>query len=141
MEKIHKNAMFKYLLVLCLSVTLLLSQTEVLHMHLEHDDHSASDSAHNVGVHPQSTVHDFYLTNHHDEHQSDHSAVAIDVSTDKLAKKTSLPDALVIVVLFAIFALASPLLRHVSRRRSGRIPFTYYYYLLQPPLRAPPILK
>jgi len=142
MEKTHKNAMFKYLLVLCLSITLLLSQAEGLHMHLEHDDHSmSSDSAHNVGVHPQSTVHDFDLTNHHDEHQSDHSAVAIDVSTDKLAKKTNLLDPLVIVVLFAIFFLASPLLRSVGRRRSGRISFISCYYLLQPPLRAPPFLK
>lgn len=142
MEKIHKNMMFKYLLVLCLSVTLLLSQAEDLHVHLEHDDHSvASDSAHNVSAHPQSTAHDFDLTNHHDEYQSDHSAVAIDVSTDKLAKKINSFDPLVIVVLFAIFFLASPLLRSVGRQRSGRTSFTSCYYLLQPPLRAPPFLK
>ncbi len=130
------------MLVLCLSVTLLLSQVVGLHMHLEHDGHSmSSESAHIVGVHPQSTVHDFDLTNHHGEHQSDHSAVAIDVNTDKLVKKTSLLGPLGIVLLFVILFLANPRLRRLRRQWSGRTSFTSCYYLLQPPLRAPPTLK
>lgn len=111
-------------------------------MHLEHDDHSmSSEPAHIVGVHPQSTVHDFNLTNHHGEHQGDHSAVAIDVSTDKLAKKTNLLDPLSIVLLFIILFLTSPSLRRLSRQKLCRIFFTSSYYLLKPPLRAPPFLK
>ncbi len=145
MGKIRNNSMFNYLLVLCISVMLLLSQAEGFHMHLEHDDHSMSSepalNVHVVGVHPQSTVHDFDLTNHHDKNQSDHSAAAIDVSTDKLAKKISSLDPLGIVLLFAILFLVSPRLRRLCRHRSGRISFISCYYLLQPPLRAPPFLK
>ncbi len=138
MAKIHNNSTFKYLLVLCLSFTLLLSQADRLHMHLVHDDHSVS-SGHIIGVHPESTLHDFDLTNHHGEHQDNHSAVAIDISIDQLAKKANLLDLLAIALLFIVLFLITPRLRRVSKQKLCKVPVSSCYYLLQPPLRAPPV--
>jgi hypothetical protein len=137
MEKNHNHSKFKYLLILCISISLLLSQADRLHMHLEHDDHSMS-SGHIVGVHPESTVHDFGLTSHHGEHQDNHSAVAIDVSADKLPKKTNSLDPLSLILLFIVFFLTIPRLKRVTRQKLCKISFISCCYLLQPPLRAPP---
>ncbi len=143
MEKVHNNSMFKYLLVLCLSFTLLLSQVDRWHMHLEHDDHAVSSGhdfdAHIVAAHPESTLHDFGLTNHHDGHQDNHSAVAVDVSTDKLLMRTNLLNSLVLIIFFMMLFQITPRLRNVSRWTLCNIPITSCYYLLRPPLRAPPI--
>jgi len=145
MEKVHNNSMFKYLLVLCISITLLLSQVDRLHMHIEHDDHSMSSghafNAHIVGIHPESTLHDFDLTNHHGEHQNNHSAVAIDVSADKLPKKTNLLDPLVLALLFIVLFLTVHRLRRVTRQKLCKISFTSCYCSIQPPLRAPPLIE
>ena len=138
MEKVHNNSMFKYLLVLCLSITLLLSQADRLHMHLEHDDHATS-SGHIPGAHPESTSHDLALTSHHGEHQDTHSAVAIDVSVDKLPNKINSLSSLALALLFTVLFLTIPRLRRVPRQKIYKIPFACCYYLLQPPLRAPPI--
>lgn len=130
MGKVHKKSIFKYLLILCLSVTLLLSQAEGVHMHLEHSMSSGAVlNVHVVGVHPKLTVHDFDLTNHHGKHQDNHSAVAIDVGTDKLVNKTNLLDPLAIVLLFIILFLATPRPRRVTRQKLCRISVTSCYYL------------
>jgi len=141
MEKTRNNSIFKILLVLCLSFTLLLSQTGRLHMHLEHNDHTetsaAAFNAHVVDIHPELTLHDFELTNHHNGYQHSHSTIAVDVSTDKLLKKINLLDPLVLILLFIGFFLYLPRLRSVGRQTPGNIFFSRCYYLLQPPLRRP----
>ncbi len=138
MGKNHINLMFKYILVLCLSITLLLSQANRLHIHLTHDDHSMS-SGHMIGAHPESTLHDSGVTNGHGEHQDKHSAITVDVSADKLFKKTSLLDPLILIQLLALLFLSIPRPRSMHRPTLYKILFTSSYYLLQPPLRAPPI--
>ncbi len=130
----HNNPIFKYLLLLCLSITLLLAQTDKLHMHFEHDDHSGS-AAHVIGVHSESTLHDFDLTNHHD----DHSTVAVDMSPDTLLKNTGLLNPLVIILLVLGFFLCISRRTRVSRQKIYKILFPPCYYLFQPPLRAPPV--
>ncbi len=134
----HNNSVFKYLLVFCLSIALLLAQTGKLHMHLEHDDHSGS-SAHVVGVHPESTLHDFDLTNHHDGHPADHSADAVDVSPDKLLKNITYLNPFVVILLFMGLFLRIPRRTCVTRQKLYRILYPPCHYLFQPPLRAPPV--
>ncbi len=145
MEVAHNNSMLKILLILCLSFTLLLSQASKMHMHLEHDDHVMSSehghghaNTHVVNIHSESTPHDFNLTNHHGDHQN-HATSAVDISADKLLTKVNLLDHLVFILLFICVLLSSPRLRGTIRLALSNIPFTSRYYLLQPPLRAPPI--
>jgi hypothetical protein len=135
MGKIHNHSMFNYLLVLCLSITLLLAQTGQLHMHLEH----AESSAHAPGVHPESTLHDVDLTDHHDSHLDNHSAAAVDVSPDTLLKKTNFLNLLVIIFFFTGFILCIPHRTGVFRQKFDKPHFPTCYYLFHPPLRAPPI--
>jgi len=140
MVKLHNNSMLKILLILCFGFTLLLSQASKMHMHLELDNHAISSghghaNTHVAGIHPESTPHDFNLTNH----QNNHSTSAVDISAEKLQNKTNLLNLLVLIWLFFCLFLYSPRLRSVARLALSIIPFTSRYYLLQPPLRAPPI--
>jgi len=141
MQKPRNIWMFKFLLVLCLSFTLLLSQTDRLHVHLVHDDTMSSECAlcaHVADVHPESTLHSFDLTNHHDN-QNDHSANAMSLAKDKLLKKSNLVDPLAFILLFIVVLLSRHLLGIVPKQALSNAPFRSHFYLLQPPLRAPPI--
>lgn len=142
MGKASNNSMFKHLLVLCLSITLLLAQAGKLHVHLENNDHSepsahvhVESSSHVLGVHPESTPHDFGLLNHHDNH----SAAAVDVSPEKLLKSTGFINPLAIILLFIGLFLFIPRRASVCRPWFDKTFFPRCYYLLQPPLRAPPV--
>jgi len=125
MGKDYNNSIFKYLLVLCLGIALSLAQAGKLHMHLVHDDHSGS-SAHVVDVHPESTLHDFDLTNHHHGHPADHSADAVDVSPDKLLKSTNFLNSFVVILLSIGLLLCIPRRTSVSRQK--------FYKILFPPV-------
>jgi len=138
MVKSPNNSIFRYLLVLSLSFTLMLSQTDRLHIHLEHEDHPMS-SEHIVHVHPELTLHDFGLENHHDGNQDNHSAKVVDMSSDKLLKKMNLFDPIDLILLFIALFLIILRLSSVSRHGLYNTPTSSYRYLLQPPLRAPPI--
>jgi hypothetical protein len=136
MGKIHNNSIFKYLLVFCLSIALLLVQEGRLHMHLTHDDHSGS-STHVIDVHPESTPHDVGLTHHHDVYSDEHSAVAVDVSTE-LLKNSSLQNPLVVILLFLGLFLCIPRQTRALRKNLYKTLISSHYYLFQPPPRAPP---
>lgn len=135
--------MFRYLLILCLSVALLLPQSDKLHMHLEQDDHSVVSEhaihSHAIDTHPDFHMHDFELTNHNEASLNNHSANAIDMSTEKLLIKASLLSAVIFILFYLISLLSIARLWTVTRQTLCNIPFLSRYYLLQPPLRAPPI--
>jgi hypothetical protein len=136
MGKSRNNLIFKYLLVLCLSITLLLAQSNRFHMHLEHDDPSDT-SAHVVDMHTASILHDFDLT-HHDGVHEDHHTAAIDLNPDNLIKKINVLNPLSLLLLFVGLFLIMPRRACTYRQRYYKILSTLGYYLLQPPLRAPP---
>ena len=135
MENHHNNPVLQYLLILCLSLALILSQTSRLHMHLQHDDHSSVASGHIVDVHTTTIQHDMDLADHHD----DHHTAAIDINTDNLVKKTSSLNPLVLILLFLGLFLYLSRLINLPRLRRNQTLFTSCYYLLHPPLRAPPV--
>ena len=135
MENDHNNSVLRYLLVLCLSLALILSQASRLHMHVQHDDHSSVASGHVVNVHTATLLHDLNLTDHH----GDHHVAAIDVSTDNLVKKTNSLNPLVLILLCIGLFLYLPHLISLPRQRRFQTLFTYCYYLFNPPLRAPPV--
>lgn len=135
MKKHHNNPVLQYLLVLCISFALILSQTNLLHMHLQHDDHSSGVSGHVINVHTSTLLHDVDLAGHH----GDHHSAAIDVTPDNLVKKTNSLNPLVLILLFLGLVLYKPLLICLPRQRLYQTLFTSCYYLLHPPLRAPPV--
>jgi len=134
MEKHHNNSILKYLLVLCLGLTLIFSQSNRLHMHLQHDDHSSNASGHVINVHMSKLLHDINLVDHKDD---DHST-AIDINPDNLVKKTNSLNPLVLILLYIGLFLYIPRLICLPRQRLYQILFTPCYYFIQPPLRAPP---
>jgi len=135
MLKSSNNSVLQYLLILCLSLALLLAQSNRLHMHLEHDDHSSIESGHVVNVHIASLLHDIDLANH----QDDHHLMAIDISSANIVKKISLFNPLAIILLLVTLFLLLPCRALISRQRLYKILRTPVDYLLYPPLRAPPI--
>jgi len=142
MGKKPNNAVFQYLLILCLSIALVLSQTNRLHMHFMHDDHSSASSVHIVDVHTVLSQHDF---DHHEDHHSEshhpenHHPAAIDISPDNLIKKTNLLNPLLFILLFIGLFLYIPRLLCLSRQRLYQTRLLPCNYLLHPPLRAPPL--
>ena len=115
-----------------------MTQTNNMHMHLEHNGH-ADTLAHFADIHPESTLHESALTSHGNGFQNDHSAIAVDVSSDKLINKVNLLDPMVLIFFFIGLFLYTPNLKIVHRRRLNKIFFIPGYYLIKPPLRAPPI--
>lgn len=138
MGKAYNNPIFQYVFILYLCITLLMAQASGLHMHVQHDDHSSATSGHIVNIHAATTAHG--IDTHHHETQDDHHPAAIDVSQDYLVKKTSLLSHLALFVFFIGIFLCVPRLRYVFSRWRYKPPsVNSYYYLLQPPLRAPPV--
>ncbi len=142
MHKDHNNSIFQTLLILCLSLVLLLVQTNRLHIHIDHSEQSGSTEPavynpavynHVINVHTASIQHDLDFTNHHAEN---HHA-AIDVSPD--IKKINLLEPLTLI-LFIGFFLIIPRLICIRRQRFNKAHNPLYYYLLHPPLRAPPVI-
>ena len=152
MEKSPDHSVLRTLLILFLSLALLVAQTNRMHMHLEHDDHAelswatswvtswaATTDQHIVNVHSTTLLHDFESMYHSDNHNDQHSA-AIDVGPDNLNQKIKLSNPLLLMLLF--IGLILFLGRLVCRLRQAPYikHFTSRYYLLQPPLRAPPLI-
>jgi len=126
MQKINNHKMFQYLLILCFSFVLIFLQTNKLHSHLVDDDHASVVSAH---------VHDFELINHHGEDYS----TQIDTHSDNLINKVNSLNPLLLILLVSGFFLYIPRLVCLLKKRRYKIRFIACYYLIQPPLRAPPI--
>lgn len=133
MKKYFNNPILQHRLILFFSLALLLAQTNRLHIHIEHDNHSDT-SVHIVNVHTTSILHDFDLIHHDDDHHPE-----IDVSPDNLIKKINLLNPLVLILLFTGLLLIMPRLVCMYRQRIYSERFTPCYYLCQPPLRAPPV--
>lgn len=129
------NSILKQLLILCLSFALILSQANRLHIHPGHDEHSSAASGHIVDVHTSSILHDFELTGHH----TDQHTAAIDVSPDNLINKANSLNPLVLILLFIGLFLYICRQLYQLWQRPYKILFTPCYYLIKPPLRAPPV--
>jgi len=108
-------------------------------MHLEHDHHhSSSVHGHFVDVHTTSILHNFELAELTD-HNYGHHATVIDVSPDNLVSKVKSLNPLVLILLaIGIFLYAIRLLCLTWQRLYNTLP-VLCAYLINPPLRAPPL--
>jgi hypothetical protein len=147
MKKIYNNPVFRYVLIACLSVALLLGQAVKLHMHVQHDEVSSVGSViknssldHIVDVHVSSSLHNTTHGDHHlDDFQDHHNNADIDISPDGFLKVSKVLNLFVFLLLVASLALSVPLLQRTRKKNVFQILSPTKYYLLHAPLRAPPI--
>jgi hypothetical protein len=107
-------------------------------MHFEHDHHSFAASGHVINVYSSTILHAHAIGLAHHQHGDYHSAV-IDISSDNLIKKASSLNPLLLIFLFIGLLLCVPRQFCMHRQRLYKILLIPGYYLLQPPLRAPPV--
>lgn len=124
------NSLSQYAFIACLSIALLFTQAFNMHRHIQHDDGAAS-AGHIADVHVAASLHDTH-------HQDDHHATAIDLSTDSYVKKAEMPQLFLLLFFIASIVLCAPRLLCIHRRYLHKIKSVSLYYLLHPPLRAPP---
>ena len=139
MRKRPDNLISQYVLILCLGVALLFGQMSRLHMHVQHDgDHATAVAGHIVEIHNVLSLHEIDTTHageQHDQHQ-----VTSDISQNYLVKKASQMTHLALIGLFiGLFLYMPRLFRLNSLWRYVSPILNFRYYLLYPPLRAPPL--
>lgn len=131
MRKYSNNSFLQYALIIGLAFALMLGQSSKLHMHIEHDDIlSSTMSDHKLDVHIATSLHDSTYETHH---QTDYK-----VSPDSAVKKVETFTPFILFFLFVSLFLAIPPLRSIFSQHI-QTKLTSTYYLLSPPLRAPPI--
>jgi hypothetical protein len=108
-------------------------------MHIEHDDVlSSTTTKHILDVHVATSLHDSTQDTHHHDDFQDHHQADIKVSPDSVVKKIESFSPYILLILFVNFFLGLPQLRFIFRQYI-QTKLTSTYYLLSPPLRAPPI--
>jgi len=135
------KSVFRHLLIAWLCVTLLYAQMFSLHMHIQHDENFSSDVIkHNIDVHVASVAYDTtYDTHHQHDIQSDRHADEINVSPDSFVKKSELSTPFILLFLVVSMLIYVPVLRSGRVRNTLDTRAKSLYYLLNPPLRAPPL--
>jgi len=134
MRKYSNNSLFQYVLIVGLAFALMIGQPSKLHMHIEHSDVSSfSISDHRLNVHIATSLHDSPRDAHH---KTDYK-VSSD-STVSTVKKVETFTPFILFFLFVGLFLTFPLLRSIFRKHI-QTKLTSTHYLLNPPLRAPPI--
>ena len=141
MRKNTNNYTHQYALIVYLIIALLLAQTFKLHAHVQHDGTPSSpDTEHSIDVHMAFSQHNAsYDTHHQDDFQDHQHSTEINVSSSSFIKKTQ------ILNLFALLFFISSIILFIAgivcfqRKSSPRQHKPSGYYLLRPPLRAPPL--
>lgn len=133
------NLLYHYALIACIGITLLLGQTFKLHMHIQHEENYSSNVSNQIlDVHIASSLHDTTPVSDHGGSHHSHHVAEVDISSDSLVKKIDSQ-----TLLLILFFIVSTLLYRQHAVRIARpgivesVPTTSFY-LLHPPLRAPP---
>ena len=139
MKKLTNNSVFKYTLIACLATALIFGQLFKLHMHVEHDDlHTSTSSSHSMALHTAFSFIDLeHITAQQDNSQENHPS-EIKASPDSVVKKIESFTPYLLLFLSIFIFLGLPQLR-VIFIQNIHSKLTSSYYLLNPPLRAPPI--
>lgn len=136
----HNHPIAKYALILCLGTALLLAQTIKLHMHLQHDEISPSIMAeHTIGVHMAFSQHDTLHNGHYEDGIEDHHSSEIGVSSAGFTKKADLLNPFILLFFIISIIFYIPRLYRFCKKPNLQTERPPGYYLLHPPLRAPPV--
>ena len=141
MKRKNYSSFSKYALIACFAMALLLGQTFKLHMHIGHEDISSSaTTSHIVDVHADTPLmHSGSHNSMHDHLDEEHHADEIDFSYSSLVKKNLSLNQFVFFFFIISIVLSLPQLSHFLRKQDFTLQQAISYYLLQPPLRAPPV--
>lgn len=140
MRKLTNNSFFQYVLIASLAIAMIFGQLFKLHIHMEHDEVSSSSmSEHTFGMHAAYSLSDITRATHnHSDFQDNHDS-EIKVSPESVVKKIDSFNTYLFLFLFvSLFLGVPPALRTIFRQYI-QTKLTSTYYLLSPPLRAPPI--
>ena len=138
MKRSTYNSVTRYALILCLSVVLLFSQIFRLHMHIQHDDVTAS-ADHIVTVHAASSLQDSRYDIDRQDDVPNHHPAELKVSPDRVVMKVALLKAFILLIFIASIFLNVLPLRYFHRLYFLKNKLTSLSYLFRPPLRAPPL--
>ena len=143
MRKYYNHSIARYALILGLGIAILLAQTFKLHMHLQHDEHPASTAtSHKMSAHMVLSLHDTPHDIHHDTHHDgaqDHHSAGIEVSSSGFIKKMEVLNPFVFLTFIVSLFLCASYVRFFPKTYTSKIERPPNYYLLHPPLRAPPV--
>ena len=130
MEIYMNNSLFRYRVTICMVFLLLFAQMFSLHIHFQHEESATSE--HVVEVH---------VATFDDEHQVDyqdlHHSEEIKINAESVIKKMEFFSSFVLLFFLAIISLYLPKLLSIHQQFI-KTKFTTHFYLLNPPLRAPP---
>ncbi len=129
----------KLAIALWIVSSLLLAQFMGLHLHVQHENASSSDHTHLLDIHSSTVDHG----SHHDIFLdtttiSEHHSTSFDMNQDSLLKYAASLLGLIVLALSS-WLLLSPLNHYYSRYTRQPLLLKSFFYLLQPPLRAPPV--
>jgi hypothetical protein len=139
MKNHTNNSVSRYVFVACLAIALILSQVFKLHMHIVHDDsHPAFGTQQVLDIHPVIKVHEVTDGSQDQNDFQNHHLNDVKVTPDSIAKKVDSFSLDLLLFLFISFFLSSVKTRSVFRKNTRAILISTYY-LINPPLRAPPV--
>lgn len=140
MRRGHYNRVSQYMFIFCLGIALLFAQTFKLHMHIEHEDTSLTNTeVHTVDLHAVSYLHEInHNSNHHDDIQQHHNSdIDVGSTTNNLVKKSQTINPFVFFIFIIFILLCVPLLSRIHTWFEEKKPRAFSYCF--PPQRAPPI--
>lgn len=140
MRRSPGNLFSKYAFIVVLTVALLSGQVFRQHLHIQHDGIASFKNegrivATQVNPHQHNTT---YNVHHLDDLQSPHHSTEVDVSFDSFVKKVGQLIIFVVLLFIAGGVLYIPRFLRLQGRYIFKTKLTFFYNLLQPPLRAPP---
>ena len=138
MKKTTDTPFSQYALIACLSLTLLLGQAFRLHMHLQHEETPVTHKS-IIDVHIASVKHNDLSDTHHQDSSPNHHLDEIEINLAEVIKKSQWSN-LLMLLFIAGFFLRSPIFQCIRRRFTFESKLDSLYYLLHPPLRAPPLM-
>lgn len=136
----RNNVLGNKAIYVLLIFALLIAQTFKLHLHIEHENTSLTDTeSHIIDVHAISHLHEMnHDSTHHDDIQNHHnSEIDVNSTTNNLVKKTQLLNPFVFFVLTLLIILCVPQLRQARHWYEEKKHRAFSY--CSPSQRAPPV--
>lgn len=138
MKNSNKLKLFiRGLLVVSLCLSVLFVQMFQFHMHIGHAE-NVSEHGHLVNIHMESTSHAVsHDTIYQNDTEVDHSA-ELDINPVAVKSKIDLSKLYLVFLIILTVAFLGFRTRNTFSAYNRKLNFTSLYYLLNPPLRAPP---
>ena len=139
MRKLSHHWFAMYALIVYMGIAPLIAQTIELHMHLLHDQSSPFAMAdHTIGVHMAFLHPDTFHNNHHQDGIANHHSTETGINAKGIMDKTDLLSPVFLLFFVISILLYVPRIYRIRKKPDLHAIRPPGYYLLHPPLRAPP---